>query len=137
MSPPLSAHRRQPRALDSDTRQLHFVAGAAQWPRDIADTIASASAAASKVLSLFSRETLLREPTIASVDESVCTGCGQCLAVCAYRAIEMDEKKKVATVKEAVCEGCGACATACPAKAMQHKNWTPRQFLEMIDAAAA
>jgi len=113
-----------------------YLAGTAQWPRDLPDTIASAEAAASKVLSLFAREELLHEPTVASVDEEPCTGCGQCVASCTYRAIELDDSKKVARVNEVLCEGCGACATVCPSKAMQHKNWTPRQFFEMIDVAA-
>lgn len=112
-----------------------YLAGTAQWPRDLPDTVASASAAASKVLSLFSRRELLHEPTVAWVDEEVCTGCGQCVSLCTYQAIELDHGKKVARVNEALCEGCGACAVTCPSKAMQHKNWTPRQFFEMIEVA--
>jgi len=114
-----------------------YLAGTAQWPRDLPDTVSSASAAASKILSLFSREELLQEPTIASVETEVCSGCGQCISICAYKAIELDPKRRVAVVNEAVCVGCGACAITCPSKAMQHKNWTPRQFLEMIDIASA
>jgi len=113
-----------------------FLAGTAQWPRDLPDTISSASATASKVLAMFSREELLREPTVASVDEETCTGCGQCVSICAYRARQVDEKTKLASVNEALCECCGACAATCPSKAIQHKNWTHRQFFEMIDAAA-
>ena len=113
-----------------------YLAGTAQWPRDLPDTISSASAAASKVLSLFSRDELLREPTIAWVDEETCTGCAQCLASCAYQAITLDERTKLAHVNAALCEGCGACSVTCPSKAMQHKNWTARQFFAMIDAAA-
>ena len=112
-----------------------YLAGTAQWPRDLPDTIASASAAASKILSLFSRKELLHEPTTACVDEEVCTGCGQCVPVCTYRAIEIDDRRKVAKVNEALCEGCGACAATCPSKAMKHKNWTPRQLFEMVDVA--
>jgi len=114
-----------------------FLAGTAQWPRDIPDTISSASAAASKVLSLFSRKELLHEPTIAHVDEEVCSGCGVCVNVCTYKAISMDEKRKVAVVNEALCEGCGACAATCPSKAMQHTNWSHRQLFAMIDVAGS
>jgi heterodisulfide reductase subunit A len=110
-----------------------YLAGTAQWPRDIPDTVSSASGAASKILSLFSWKELLHDPTIATVDSEVCAGCGQCVAVCAYKAIELDLKKRIAKVNEAVCEGCGACAVTCPSKAMRHKNWTPKQFFEMID----
>ncbi len=42
-----------------------FVAGSAQSPKDIPDTVSQASAAASKVLQLLSRPTLEREPTVA------------------------------------------------------------------------
>jgi heterodisulfide reductase subunit A len=111
-----------------------YLAGTAQWPRDIPETIASASGAASKILSLFSRKELLHEPTVAEVDTGVCKGCGQCVSICAYQAIELEAKKKVARVNEALCEGCGACAAACPSKAMKHRNWTPTQFFEMLDA---
>jgi heterodisulfide reductase subunit A len=112
-----------------------FLAGTAQWPRDIPDTIASAGAAASKVLSLFSRKELLHEPTTAYVDEEVCSGCGVCVPVCTYKAISLDENKKVAVVNEALCEGCGSCAATCPSKALQHRNWSHRQLLAMIDVA--
>jgi heterodisulfide reductase subunit A len=110
-----------------------YLAGTAQWPKDIPDTITSASGAASRILSLFSRDVLLHDPTIAFVDDEICVGCGQCVEVCAYKATTLDAKKKVARVNEAVCEGCGACAATCPSKAMKHKNWTPKQFFDMID----
>ncbi|MDP7416149.1 MAG: 4Fe-4S dicluster domain-containing protein, partial [Dehalococcoidales bacterium] len=112
-----------------------YLAGVAQWPRDLPDTISSASGAASKILSLFSRKELLHAPTVAVVDAEVCNGCGQCVAVCAYKAIELDARSKVALVNEAVCEGCGACAVTCPSKAVQHKNWTPGQLFEIINVA--
>ena len=112
-----------------------YLAGTAQWPRDLPDTVSSASGSASKILSLFSRKELLHEPMIASVDEEVCSGCGYCVSICAYKAIELDTRRRVARVNEAVCEGCGACAVTCPSGAMQHKNFTARQFFEMIDVA--
>jgi heterodisulfide reductase subunit A len=121
------------RPVDTLTSGI-YLAGAAQWPKDIPDTIASASGAASRILSLFSRQELLHDPTIAFVDEEICVGCGQCVEVCTYKATTLDEKKKVASVNEAICEGCGACAATCPSKAMKHKNWTPKQFFNMIDA---
>jgi len=114
-----------------------YLAGTAQWPRDLPDTVASASGAASKILSLFSRKELLHDPTVAAVDDEVCRGCGQCVAICSFQAIELDAVKKVARVNEAVCVGCGACAVTCPSKAISHKNWTARQFFEIIDIVTA
>jgi len=120
------------RPVDTLTSGI-YLAGTAQWPKDIPDTIASASGAASRILSLFSREELLHDPTIAFVDEELCVGCGQCVSICAYKAITLDEKQKKARVNEAICEGCGACAATCPSKAMKHKNWTPKQIFNMVD----
>jgi heterodisulfide reductase subunit A2 len=114
-----------------------YLAGTAQWPKDIPDTIASASAAASKALALFSSPELSRDPTVASVDTEVCSGCAQCVQVCPFHAIEIDARKRVAEVNEALCEGCGACAATCPSKAMKHKNSTPAQFFDMLEAATA
>jgi len=112
-----------------------FVVGCCQSPKDIPDTVAQASAAAARVLAMISKGTVEVEAAIAFVDEEVCNSCGLCVTICAYRAIEIDEKSDVAKVNEALCKGCGACAVTCPSKAIKHKNWTPKQFLEKIDVA--
>ena len=112
-----------------------FIAGTAQSPKDITDTVAQASGAASKVMVLFSSKEYVRSPTIAKVDEDVCKGCGICVDACTYGAIELDTIKKVSKVNEALCEGCGACAAVCPSGAMQQKNYTKRQLLDMISVA--
>jgi len=113
----------------------YFLAGAAQAPRDIPEAVAQASAAASKVVALFSKDNLYHEPIVASVDEEICRGCGQCVETCAYEAIELDPRTKIARVNEVICEGCGACSVACPSGAMQQRNFTRRQILEMVEVA--
>jgi heterodisulfide reductase subunit A len=98
-----------------------FVAGAAQAPKDIPDTVAQASAAASKGLELLSRPVMEREPTTAFVNQEDCAGCFECLTVCPYGAIERHEIRNregevvrvVAWANEAVCEGCGLCTVTC------------------------
>ena len=65
------------------------------------------------------------------MNERICVGCEQCVSGCAYKATTLDPEKKVVRVNEAICEGCGACVVACPSKAI--KNWTPRQFFDMVD----
>jgi len=112
-----------------------FLGGMAQSPKDITDSVSQGSAAASKVLSLFSNEELLHDPTVAFVDIDVCAGCGSCEEICAYQAVEVDPKTKKASVNELVCEGCGACAATCPSGAIQHKNYKKCQIFDMIDVA--
>ena len=99
-----------------------FLAGTAQAPKDIPDTVAQASAAAAKGLELLSKDSLERDPLTAQVDEALCAGCFECLEVCPYHAIErrqiLDSEgalvREVAWPNPAMCEGCGLCAVTCP-----------------------
>ncbi len=96
-----------------------FLAGAAQFPKDIPETVAQASGAAAKVLSLFSQRQMVQEPTIAFVDGEICSGCGLCIPSCPYDARSMHEWQHIAIVNTALCQGCGACTMVCPNKACQ------------------
>lgn len=111
-----------------------FLAGCGQAPRDIPDTVAQASGAAAKVLSLFSRERLTLDPMTVRVEEDLCSGCGLCVSACAYEARSLDEIKHIALVNEALCKGCGACMIACPNGATVHKNFSRKQILKMVRA---
>jgi heterodisulfide reductase subunit A len=111
-----------------------FLAGAAQFPKDIPETVAQASGAASKVLSLFSQRQMVQEPTIAYVDAELCSGCGLCVPSCPYDARLMHDWQHIATVNTALCQGCGACAMVCPNKACQVRNLTQLQVLSMMEA---
>jgi len=111
-----------------------FLAGAAQFPKDIPETVAQASGAASKVLSLFSQRQMVQEPTIAYVDPELCSGCGLCIPACPYDAREMHEWQHIAMVNTALCQGCGACTMVCPNKACQVRNLTHQQILSMMEA---
>jgi heterodisulfide reductase subunit A len=111
-----------------------FLAGAAQFPKDIPETVAQASGAASKVLSLFSQRQMVQEPTIAYVEPEICSGCGLCIPACPYEARLMHDWQPIAVVNTALCQGCGACAMVCPNKACQVRNLTQRQILSMMEA---
>ena len=43
-----------------------------------------------------------------------CLGCGDCVAVCQFGALSMDETTGLPVVDEEKCTACGACAKACP-----------------------
>lgn len=118
--------------VESLTRGI-YLAGAAQAPKDIPDTVSQAGFAASKVKSLFSGDELAHSPTVVYVEEDLCTGCGQCVEACVYEAREISSRQKVAKVQEVLCEGCGACVAACPNGATRQHNLEPGQFMDMID----
>ncbi len=114
-----------------------FFAGCAQAPKDVPETVAQASGAASKVTDLFAEEELKHAPIVATVDENLCSGCGICIPLCPYTAREYEIKDgvRIAKVNEILCEGCGSCIAACPSGACQQKNLTDNQVLQMVKAA--
>jgi heterodisulfide reductase subunit A len=115
-----------------------FIAGCAQGPRDVPDSVAQGAAAAARVLSLIGQGEVEVEAATAVVDEMMCVGCGQCVETCPYTAIELLEDRGVAHVIEAVCKGCGTCAATCPSKAITLRHFTDRQLIsEMLGAMSA
>jgi heterodisulfide reductase subunit A2 len=129
------------RPVETNTAGV-FVAGACQAPRDIPDSVAMASATASKVLGLFSNELLEREPLIARVDRLTCTGCFHCEHVCPYGAVERKQLKDargkliriVAEVNQGVCQGCGTCQATCPSKSVELDGFTDEQIYAAVNA---
>lgn len=115
-----------------------FLAGCCQGPKDIPDTVAQASGAASKALILISQEKVKTEAQTSIVNEALCRGCGFCVAVCPYGAIEpkaiekAGEVKQVASVNDALCKGCGMCVPTCFSGAIQQKSFTDDQLLSMV-----
>jgi len=112
-----------------------FLAGCCQGPKDIPDTVAQASAAAARVLSMIGRGSVEVESATSFVDEKLCSGCKTCLALCPYNAITFDENKKTSVINEALCKGCGTCAAACPAGAITSKHFTAGQIMAQVEGA--
>ena len=132
------------RPVETNTAGV-FVAGACQAPRDIPDSVAMASAAAAKVMGLFSADELEREPAVAIVNENTCIGCMNCAKVCAYGAVE---QRDVCTVdgqvvrprrlrQPGVCQGCGTCVAVCLSKSVELQTFTDEQVYSEINALCA
>lgn len=121
-----------------------YLAGACQYPKDIPDSVAQASGAASKVVGLFSKSHLESEPTVAEVSEETCTGCMLCSEVCPFGAIEPktiydkdgNPIKTVASVNEGLCHGCGTCVAGCRSSSIQLRGFKDEQLLAEVDALA-
>lgn len=115
-----------------------YLAGACQSPKDIPDTVAQASGAAAKALSLSTRGKVEVPSTISWIDPDICAGCQTCIDLCPYSAIEFDERRSVSVINEAVCKGCGSCSGFCPSGAAQVKHFKKTQifaeFNGIIDA---
>lgn len=115
-----------------------YIAGCAQGPKDIPDSVAQAKAAASSAAAPMFAKKVTIEPLTAFVDEELCVGCGLCSELCPYSAPELVPGEKGGTkarIIEALCHGCGTCAASCPQKAITPKQFTDDQIFSEIQAA--
>jgi len=116
-----------------------YLAGIAHWPKFIDETIAQASGAAARAMTIISKEFLETQGIIAAVNEDICDGCGICEPVCEYRAVTIvasgGPDKLKAVINEGLCMGCGTCVAACPSGALEQKGFKTSQILAQIDAA--
>jgi heterodisulfide reductase subunit A len=106
-----------------------FLAGCAQGVKDIPDSVAQASAAASKVIGLLSKGKVEIDPIKAYVMEERCSGCGECVLTCPYNAISLHATKGCAEVNAALCKGCGTCAGACVSHAIDISHFEDGQLM--------
>jgi len=118
-----------------------ILAGTAQGPMNIQESLSAASAAAAKVLTLLGRGKVELPPFIAAVDAGKCNGTGACVEVCEYDGAialqtfqEHGKELRRAVVIPANCSGCGACVAACPNRAIDVQGWTLTQYEAMVDA---
>jgi heterodisulfide reductase subunit A len=114
-----------------------YLCGTAHYPKFISETINQAYGAAGRVLTLLSNDTVIASGSICEVVEKSCIGCGQCIAVCAYDAIEFLETRQgnKAVVNPVLCKGDGLCNASCPTGSIQLKHFTDEEILAQIDAA--
>jgi len=111
-----------------------FVCGLAHYPKDVSEAIAQARAAAGRASTVLSKDEIEAERKVSAIREENCSGCGACVEVCAYNAIELDEVKGIAVVNEALCKGCGACAATCRASAIDLKGFRNEMILSALSA---
>lgn len=120
------------------------LAGTAQGPMNIQESLSAASAAAAKVVALLGRGQVALPPFVAAVDATRCTGAGACVAACEYEGAialqtftENGQQVTRAVVTPANCVGCGACVSACPNQAIDVQGWTLAQYDAMVEALGA
>jgi len=136
------------RPVETNTAGI-MLAGACQTAKDIPDSVSQASAAASKIIGLFSSDEMTREPIVAVVNRSMppqfttCTGCLLCMEVCPYHAIEREEIrdrrtgdliKVAAKVNAGLCQGCGTCVAFCRNKSIDLQGYSNQQMLSEVMA---
>jgi coenzyme F420-reducing hydrogenase delta subunit/Pyruvate/2-oxoacid:ferredoxin oxidoreductase delta subunit len=107
------------------------VAGCAQYPKNIADSIAQASATAIKASMVMAKDKIKTEPITSSIDQEKCISCELCIELCPYQAIEKNEEGKPEVIK-VLCKGCGTCGASCPSKAITMRHFTDDQLYAQV-----
>jgi len=135
----LEAHPKL-RPVEMSVRGI-VLAGTAQSPMNIQETLLAASASAAKVASLLGQGKVELPPFVARVDEEKCNGNGACVTACPEEgAIVMQTFKENGkeirrpVVTPAYCSGCGACVGVCPNRAIDVQAWTLSQYEAMVEA---
>ncbi len=129
----LEAHQKL-RPVDFATDGV-FLCGMAHYPKPLDESIAQARAAASRALTVLSRDSINIGGIVAEINPERCAGCGGCIEVCSYNAITMDPATHVAVVNDALCKGCGACAATCPSEAPSLMGFNNDQLYAQIKSA--
>ena len=120
------------RPVDTPTKGV-YIAGAAESPKDVRESVTQASAAASRASILLNKPRFHVEAITAVVNDELCKMCGQCADVCPFGAIAW-QKKQVARVTSAACAGCGTCAAECKFGAIEMRHFSDQAVYAQIDA---
>jgi heterodisulfide reductase subunit A len=113
-----------------------YIAGCAQGPKSIPETIIQAEAVTGNILSsLIPGKKIEPEVKVSHISESLCIGCKTCIDVCSYGCITFDETRKISVVNEVICRGCGNCVAACPSGAATLKHFTFNQIYQEVKEA--
>ena len=135
----LEAHLKL-RPVDFSTDGV-FLCGLAHSPKNLQETIAQATAAASRATTLLSKDSLTPESAISQVVDENCDGCAYCIDPCPYHALTLIEYmrngaiKKTVESNEALCKGCGVCQATCPKNGIFVKHYKNDQIAAMVEAA--
>ena len=120
------------RPVETPTKGV-YIAGAAESPKDVRESVTQASAASTRASILLSKDQFAVEAITASVYEAACTKCGQCARVCPFGAISW-QKKQFPQIISAACAGCGTCAAECKFGAIEMRHFSDQAIYAQIDA---
>ncbi len=118
--------------VDTPTKGV-YIAGAAESPKDIRESVTQAGAASSKASILLNKSKFSIEAITSVLDEDICKKCGQCASVCPFAAITW-EKKQLPKLISAACVGCGNCAAECRYGAIKMRHFSDQAVYAQIDA---
>ena len=117
-----------------------YLCGNAHYPATVREAISQALGAASRASIPLAKGVMTVEPIVSTLaDEDACRGCGLCVALCPYGALEIvhTEKGRKVKVIPVACKGCGMCAATCYQHALSVNSYTDEQIGEQMSACLA
>jgi heterodisulfide reductase subunit A len=114
-----------------------YLCGNAHYPATVREAVSQALGAASRASIPLAKGVMTVEPIVSTlVDEDACRGCGLCVALCPYGALEIvrTEKGRKVQVIPVACKGCGVCAATCYQHALSVNSYTDDQIGQQISA---
>ena len=135
----LEAHLKL-RPVDFATEGV-FLCGLAHSPKGLHETIAQATAAASRAATILAKDSLVPESAISEVIDENCDGCAYCIDPCPYHALTLivymrgGGIKKTVETNEALCKGCGVCQATCPKNGILVQHYKLDQIAAVVEAA--
>jgi heterodisulfide reductase subunit A len=114
-----------------------YLCGNAHYPATVREAVSQALGAASRASIPLAKGVMTVEPIVSTlVDEDACRGCGLCVALCPYGALEIvrTEKGRKVQVIPVACKGCGVCAATCYQHALSVNSYTDEQIGQQISA---
>ena len=112
-----------------------FLCGLAHYPKPIDESIAQGKAAASRAITLLSRQTIFTSGTVAATAPANCSSCGVCISICPYSAPSFMEDGPFvgkAQINSVLCKGCGLCVASCRSGAIRLKGFDNDQIFSQI-----
>jgi heterodisulfide reductase subunit A-like polyferredoxin len=128
----LEAHMKL-KPIDFATEGI-YMAGTCHGPKNIGETIAQASGAVARAITILSKKEISVGGAVARVDEERCAACLTCVRTCPYGVPMINEEGK-AEIDEVKCKGCGTCAAGCPSRAIDLMNYSDDQIVAKTRAA--
>ena len=125
--------------IDTPTEGI-YLAGSAQGPKDIPQSVGQGSAAAGRAARVLTHDQWEIDPITARVYPDRCVNarggkCSICYDVCPYGAIDNRPGSGEPTrIIPAKCHGCGTCVAECPHNAITQNHFTDAQIVAQIHA---